>query len=139
MACTPISQRSLGYVFLDYHTNNHLIPHRARLRLTYPIDPSDLTTIGAEADLWGDAVAAILPSTADVTGWGTMRQDGTVFHIESFPVLKLGTHAAATGARDVRSLTLTFTGKGSPVNPNDCSGPVRHVVFVAIAYWPTPG
>lgn len=139
MICVAPSTRSLGYVFMDYLTNGHIIPHRMRLRLVYPIDPSDLGTIGGEVILWANVIKAILPNTSSIVGWGTMRSDGTVLSVSAFPAPITGTHTAAVGARDVESLTITFTGRGLPVSSTECSGPTRSVAFVGIAFWPTAG
>lgn len=134
MACVPPVTRSLGYVFLDYTTNGFALPHRMRLRLTYPIDPSDLTTIEGEAAIWATRVAACLPTNSRVEGWGTMNQDGSVFHIAAWPGPYVGTHAAALGAEDYHSRTITLTGKGAPPSGGVCGGQTRVVLFVGKAF-----
>lgn len=134
MACTPPSTRSIGYVFLDYRTNGFAIPHRTRLRLTHPHDPNDIATIRPAADQWGDLLAAILPPSSVVNGWGTMRGDGAVFFLEAFSPAKIGTHSVATGAAALRSRTLTLTGKGFPLSGLECAGQTRTVMYVTDAF-----
>lgn len=134
MACTQPSTRSLGYVFLDYTTQGGLTRRRMRLRLTYPVDPSDLATIGAEAALWAADVGPCLPNNCLIENWGTMNPDGTIYHVESLSPQVLGTHATPTGNEDWRSTTVTITGRGQPVSAGQCAGPVRTVLYVSKAF-----
>ena len=134
MACTPPITTSLGYVFLDYRTNGFAIPHRARLRLSYPVAPDDTTTIEPAANTWALDMAACLPSTSAIHGWGTMTADGAVFYLAAFSTPYLGTHATATGALPLRSRTVTITGKGYPVAAGQCAGQTRTVLYVTEAF-----
>lgn len=134
MACIQPATQSLGYVFLDYQTNGNLVPRRMRLRLTYPLSPSDLTTIGAEAVLWAGFVGPCLPNSCLIQNWGTMNQDGSVYHVEALPSLVIGTHVSATGWPDFFSNTVTLTGRGQPTTAGQCAGPVRSVLFVGKGY-----
>lgn len=138
MACIQPSTRSLGYVFLDYTTNAGTVPRRTRLRLTYPLTPSDLTTIRAEAQLWATYIGACSPNTTLFANWGTMNPDGSIYHVESLSPQIIGTHSSPTGAQAWRSATVTITGKGEPVSGGQCSGAVRSVLFTGNAFLFTP-
>lgn len=134
MPCSQPTTRSLGYVFLDYTTQAGAIARRMRLRLTYPIDPSDLTTIGAEAALWAAAVGSCMPNDVLLENWGTLNQDGTLFHVESLSPQVIGTHTAPVGALNWHSSTVTLTGHGTPLVGGQCAGPVRHVLYTGKAF-----
>jgi len=138
MACVQPTTRSLGYVFLKYQCHAGLVKRTMRLRLTYPITPSDLSTIGPEAVLWAGYVKDTLPTNALITDWGTMNPDGSVFHVEALSPQLVGTHGAAVNGQDFRSATVTLTGKGSPVTAGQCGGPVRSVVYTGRAFYFAP-
>lgn len=105
-----------------------------RLRLTYPIDPSDLTTIRAEAQLWAGFVGACVPNNTLLANWGTLNADGSLFHIEQLAPQVIGSHSVPLNAVAWRSNTVTFTGRGTPLVGGQCSGPVRSVLFVSSAF-----
>lgn len=134
MACIQPTTRSLGYVFLDYTTNAGTIERRMRLRLTYPISPSDLSTIRTEAQLWASAVGACSPNSTLYSNWGTMNPDGSVFHVEALAPAVIGTHSSPTGAQAWRSATVSLTGRGEPVAGGQCAGAVRTVLYTGNAF-----
>jgi len=138
MACVQPTTRSLGYVFMKYNCHAGLIVRSMRLRLTYPITPSDLSTIRPEVVLWAGVVKDCLPTNALLTDWGTMNPDGSVFHLEALSPALIGTHGAAVNGQDFRSATVTMTGKGDPVTAGQCGGPVRHVLYTGRAFYFAP-
>lgn len=131
--CTTPTTLRQGFVFLEYGLLTGTVTHKVAVGLDYHYSPWDTGVLFPEADLWGDAVAAVLPNSWHVTGWGTQDADHNSIYAASFIVPKVGTHAAATGAVDSLSATVTLTGKGLSVS-GGCSGQTRHVLFVGKSF-----
>lgn len=134
MPCTIGSARSLGFAFLDYTVGLPGLAHRTHVHLAGGVSPLDLAILTLPIDNWGDLVAAILPSNAAVTGWGTQDADGAVVHIATFSPVKIGTHTTASGAVDAASRSLTLTGRGAPSSLGICTGEARTRIYVGVAF-----
>lgn len=139
MACTPPSGTSPGFLRVDYYHVTQGRLHGTRARLQNGIDPLDSGLMATTAENWAEKIADITTANFRMTGFTVMRADGTIIYDGSFASAIVGTHVLATGGKDLRSLTVAFTGKGLPAAAGLCSGEEVSRVFCGGAFEWDPG
>lgn len=137
--CTMGSNRSPGHLFLDYIHTTQALPHKCSVRIIFGVDITDIINLRIDANDWALKVAGCMTTALRIDGWGVRASDGSFTYAEPFATSYLGLHGVTSGMQDARSSTLTFTGRGFPAIPGNCTGPARLVIHTGAAYLFTPG
>lgn len=136
MAVDPGS-RSPGHLFLQY--NDRGLDHTCSVALVDGVDIQLVTALETDATELAGYVAACLPPSCTITGWGVRPAGGGPTYTALFDPALPGTHSFDASFPAFYSATVTVMGRSAGTGVGAARGNTRIVLFTSNAYVLTPG